>query len=397
MNPRSFLTDDSLRGEPYRILFPLGILCALAGLGAWIPFWLWPHAFPYPGPGHAAAMIQGFLLAFVFGFLGTMMPKVLGFAPLGPLQFVLFPLGLAALTGAALAGFPSAAQLIHLALLANFFTFLGLRWRTRRGTPPPAFAFIGIAFLADLAGTVFRLLALGGAWPEGARIGALLQFQGFILLLILGVGGFLLPKLLGNQVVSPEALRAEPPAGRKWLFPALGALLLFSFFLEAWGPSAWALRGASLLRALIWGWFLFGHLRLHRVPSGSPAYLAGARFSLVSIGLGLLMPAFFPAYLLAWEHVVFITGFLWLTLSIAARVTAAHGGRLDLLDAGRKRLLAAGWLIALAALTRVSSDIWTGGRWLHLALASLFAMGAIALWLRLFGGLFFAFPGKEKR
>ncbi len=389
------LRDPAVRGEPYRILFPLGILCAIAGLGVWIPFWLWPQSIPYPGQGHAVALIQGFLLAFIFGFLGTMMPKVLGFKPLGPVQFAIFPLGIAALTVAALAGFPLTAQVLHLGLLVNFAAFIALRWPTRQGSPPPAFAFIGLAFATDRAGTVFKLLALGGAWPGGARIAALLQYQGFILLLILGVGGFLLPKLLGNVVIRPEDIRKEPPAARPWLFPMLGMLLILSFFLEAFGPWPWGMRGASLLRALIWGWFLFIHLRLHRVAGGAPAYLAAARLSLIAIGAGLLMPAILPAYVVAWEHIVFITGFLWLTLSIAARVVAAHGGRLDLIDVGRKRLLAAGWLLAVSALTRVTTDIWTGERWLHLALASLFALVAIGLWLRLFGGLFFVRPGER--
>jgi hypothetical protein len=39
--------------EPYRALFPLGLLGAALGLGVWIPHALWPASFGYPGAGHA--------------------------------------------------------------------------------------------------------------------------------------------------------------------------------------------------------------------------------------------------------------------------------------------------------------------------------------------------------
>jgi hypothetical protein len=137
-------------------------------------------------------------------------------------------------------------------------------------------------------------------------------------------------------------------------------------------------------------------LRIHRVSAGLPAYLAGARFSLLAIGAGLFMPLLLPAYGLAWEHLVFISGFLWLTISVAARVLTAHGGRLDLLGMHRKTVLAYGWLLVLATLTRAVTDIWTGARGLHLALASGFALAAIVLWARLYAPLIFRHPAKGK-
>ena len=121
-----------------------------------------------------------------------------------------------------------------------------------------------------------------------------------------------------------------------------------------------------------------------RIPGKLPAYLAAARLALLLMGLGMALPVLFPAYLLAWEHLVFITGFLWLTLSVAARVVASHGGNMEILGQHRKKALAYGALIILAMLSRVSTDIWTGGHWLHLALASAFAIAALGLWGRIF-------------
>ncbi len=378
--------------EPYRFLFPLGIAGAVIGIGLWIPYYFWPDAFAYPGQGHAVLQIQGFLLCFIFGFLGTMLPKVHGVAPLGPIQFALLPVGLLALNAAALAGYPVLAQVFHLALLLNFFLFALLRWPTRRGNPPVFFVFIAAGALSDAIGTAFRIGGLSGYGPsQNFRLGALLQYQAFPLLLILGVGGYLLPKLFANGQVDPLRMRS---AGGSLVSLVLSAgLFLTGFGIEAWlSDGMLAVRLGSGLRAMVWIWFLLSQLRVHRITSRLPAYLAGARWALVAMGAGMLMPVFLPQYLVGWEHLIFITGLLWLTLSIAARVTTAHGGSLPLLAARRKTVLAYGWLLAMAALTRVSTEIWTGGRALHLALAAAFAILGLGLWSLLFGRLAFRFP-----
>jgi len=138
-----------------------------------------------------------------------------------------------------------------------------------------------------------------------------------------------------------------------------------------------------------------GQLRLTGISRKLPPYLAAARLSLFSMGLGMAMPVVLPAYLLAWEHLIFITGFLWLTLSVAARVVASHGGSMDALDQNRKKYLAYGWLILVAMMSRVATDIWTGGHWMHLALASAFALIALGIWGRIFLPLLLIFPAKK--
>lgn len=382
--------------EPYRVLFPLGLLGAAAGLGVWIPYYFWPQAFGYPGQSHAALQIQGFLLCFVFGFLGTMLPKVHGVAPLGAAQFLTFPAGLLALMGAALLDFPLLAQIIHLALLGNFVAFMVVRWPERRGNPPSFFVFIAAALLADVIGTVLRIASLTGlASGTTFRLGGLLQFQAFPLLLVLGVGGFLLPKLFAGEIIDPQRLKPAGTGTRGLLVAA--ALFLAGYGVEAWLPIyPLSVRLGSGLRAAVWLWFLFTQMRLHRVSMKLPIWLQGARWSLWAMGLGMLMPVSLPRYLLAWEHVVFIAGVLWLTMTVAARVLAAHGGRLGLLESGRKGLLAFGAFTVLAAMTRVSTEIWTGERNLHLALASGFALAGLAFWSRLFVPLLFRFPGDGK-
>src|SRR3954464_7862678 len=92
-NQASNWSWSDIRREPYRLLFPLGIAHAAIGIGVWLPYYLWPALIPYPGQAHAVIQLQGFLLSFILGFLCTMLPKVLGIEPIGPLQFSVFPIG----------------------------------------------------------------------------------------------------------------------------------------------------------------------------------------------------------------------------------------------------------------------------------------------------------------
>lgn len=388
------------RREPYRLFFPMGIALAALGMGIWIPYYFLPHALPYPGAGHAFVQIQGFLLCFILGFLGTMLPKALGVAPLGPWQFAFFPLGFLGAALLALTGFYQAAEWIHLLLILNFVLFILRRLPQRQATPPPPFILIALAMFSDLAGTLSRILSISGiGGAPGLRIASLLQFQAFPLLLVLGVGSFLLPKLLGNATVTPESLRDAAKA--PWQGPlAMGLLFLASFILEAAAAGTSfgsdAMRLGAGLRSGVWVWFLIRTLALHRTPRKLPAYLQGARLSLWTMGLGLAMPVFLPGYALAWEHIVFITGLLWITLSVAARVMSAHAGRLDSLALHPGKSLGYGILIVLAMVTRVCTDVWTGSHWLHMALAAAFGLAALGLWGRIYLPLMLDFPGRRR-
>jgi uncharacterized protein involved in response to NO len=396
--PRKPGALDRLRSEPYRILFPLGLAGAAIGIGIWIPYYFLPGTFPYPGQGHAVIQIQGFLLCFVFGFLTTMLPKVMGVNPLDGISFSLMPLLLTGVIAASLLDAPLAAQSFHLAALGVFLIFAARRFPARKADPPPNFLFIAAAMLVDLAGTLLKIGALSGVLEgQALRAGALLQYQAFPLLLILGVGGFLLPKLFANGPIDPKALRAGAVIGIR-THALLCALFLGGFLIEILGLyngyGTAGIRAAYAVRAFVWAWFLIGVIRIQKVSGSLPPYLQGARISMVLIGVGLAMPIALPGQLIAWEHVVFIAGFLQLTLSVASRVLAAHAGRLDILSLHGGKVRFYGMLLSLAMITRILTEFWPAGRWLSLAVASGFALAALLIWGRLFIPLARTFPGR---
>ena len=59
--------------DPYRIFFPLGILLGAMGVSIW-PLYYYGVTPGYSGRAHAFVQTDGFLYAFIIGFLLTDLP-----------------------------------------------------------------------------------------------------------------------------------------------------------------------------------------------------------------------------------------------------------------------------------------------------------------------------------
>ena len=79
-------------------------------------------------------------------------------------------------------------------------TMLGSRLRARRDLPPPGFVLVALSFACALAGSAIQWVGLRRELTPGWELlGRLWGFHAFILLCILGAGGFLLPRFLGIE------------------------------------------------------------------------------------------------------------------------------------------------------------------------------------------------------
>jgi len=75
--------------DPYRILFPLGILLGVMGVSIW-PLYYFGITEGYSGRAHAFVQTDGFLYAFIAGFLLTAIPRFTGTeAPSRRIQYAL--------------------------------------------------------------------------------------------------------------------------------------------------------------------------------------------------------------------------------------------------------------------------------------------------------------------
>ena len=125
--------------EPFRLFFPLGMLAAMAGGMLW-PLYYGQWLGYNPIDAHPRLMIEGFVGAFVLGFLGTAFPRLTGNRGwFGAELLVLGGLWTGVVVSAAL-GRVAAADGCFAALLGVLLCGLVLRWaRGNRDTPPPGF------------------------------------------------------------------------------------------------------------------------------------------------------------------------------------------------------------------------------------------------------------------
>jgi uncharacterized protein involved in response to NO len=352
---RRSLTWRELTAEPFRIFFPLGLLLGVGGVLLWPLHFsgIWPA---YPGTAHARLMAHGFFGSFVLGFLGTALPRMLGTRPFSSLLVTSLWLTQIGAMGLHAAGFTVAADGTFLAVLLLLGGAVVARFRERSELPPPGFVLAALGLLCAVTGLV------AGFWPldEAANaiqavVPARLMYQGFLILPVLGVGGFIFPGLLG----SPE--RPDFPATRRptsgWLHAAAwagaaGGAIMVSFFLEAQGQ----IRLGHLLRVGAAGLYLGWQIPLRQAAGTRSTAAYSLRAGLGLMLAGLLAVALFPPWRVAWLHLTLASGLVAVTLVVATRVVWGHSGQRQRLQARNVWLIVALALLFSGTLTRITGD-----------------------------------------
>ncbi len=337
--------------DPYRLLFPLGVLFGLVGAA------LWPlHALgliPYPAPLHWTLMIQGFEHCFILGFLLTAMPSFLHAERARPAELGVALAAMLGFLAFALSGKMAAAQGLYLVTIGLVFT-MGAR-RFRRSEPPPEeFLLVALGLLLGLAGGVTSFGTAAGFLSEPSpRFGLHLISLGMVLSLVLGIGGLLVPTFsaMREPLVIPGLAGPHERSPRRVLYLMLGVFLVAALLLDAagrTGAGAWvrALAGSV---ALLWVWKIFRRPRARDLLS----YCLWTAGWMVFVGLWLA--ALVPLRSLAAYHMVFIGGFGFLTVGIATRVVVRHG-RHPLAAEGNALRTGVVGAIGLALLGRVAAE-----------------------------------------
>lgn len=355
-NQNSFL--KWIAGEPFRVFFPTASLAAVWGVA------LWPLSFAgivpfYAGVAHARLMAHGFLGGFILGFLGTALPRMLSAPRLKPLELMgLYGVYLAMVIAHG-AGKTFVGDVLFLVLSLGFVGAVGiLRFIKGNDLPPPGFVLAGLALACAMAGAILALLPRDEE-TSFFRIALqpLLFYQGFILLPVLGVGSFLLPRFfqLPNQHDFPESRTPSP----EWLRKAgiafgVGGLIIASFLIEAAGYK----RMGACLRLLIAAAYLFHELPIHRSSIRKNALATSIRIALFSILAGILLIVFIPAYRVALLHLTLVGGMGVLTITVATRVVFGHSGNQPLLQQRNRWLIVSVILMLTGMATRISGDFW---------------------------------------
>ena len=364
-NLTRYISFKEIACEPFRIFFPAGVIAGLVGVA------LWPLHFAgvypsYPGTIHAHLMVHGFFAGFIFGVLGTGLPRMLSTRPFRLLEVLaLFALHMGGVI-ANLFGKTLAGDVAVLVLLAAFASCAVPRIRVRQDNPPPGFVLVGLALLCLAAGTGLSIALTNTDEPPlfWVKMQHLLSYQGFVLLPILGVGGFLLPRFfeLPNKHDFPES--RTPAAG--WRVEARWALLagmavLISLLIEATG---WE-RTAYALRFAVAGAYLLREVPIYRSRIHKDAIRMCVALAIALMLTGFLVVAFYPFNRVALLHLTLVGGFAVLTFSVATRVVFGHSGNQAMLAQPNRWLILAVGLMVLGMATRISGDFFPNIRLSH--------------------------------
>lgn len=328
----------------------------------------------YSGRAHAFVQIYGFLYTFIAGFLLTAVPRFTGTeAPSRPTQYLLAAVLAVSAVASELRAFELgtlAFVIAHLMLM----TLLAVRFACRRQNPPPSFVQVGLALVAGLAGAA---LTAAVVWelipPSFDLLGKRLLTEGMVMLLVLGVGGFLGPRLLGFE--APPA-HGTPVAGDPTMPAIAGVVILASLVAEYSFDLGWA----AYLRAAAVSYVVVSTLQLWRRPAKRTTLSWTVWIAHWVIAIAVWIVAAMPTYRADFLHLLFAGGFSLLILAVGTRVTLSHGGH-DLSAEQRSWPLRIGLtLVLIAMLARIGAPFAANTYFNHLMWAGLLWIAAMIFW-----------------
>ncbi len=380
--PASSSALPGWRTDPYRVLFPLGVLLAWAGVLHWLLLATGVIG-EYRSIFHAFAQIEGFMTCFAVGFLFTLIPRRTATAPPAAWQMAVGVAAPIAITAGAWYERWALSQLPWLLLMGVLIQFAVSRFRAPGAAPrvPNSFVWVVLALLMGTGGSI--LAGVGGSMGEDRfwihDVGRSIILQGMFTGLVLGIGGMLLPVITRGA----PPLGGPGPSGRaKALHLLAGIAFIGTFFLEV----LVSIRLGFALRAAIVLVVLLASAEIWRRPTVPGLHRRFIWLAGWFLPAGYACVAAFPEYPTAGLHVMFIGCFALLALSISIHVVLSHGGAPQLL--GRRpwpvALMGALLLAALALRVLVNTDPAHVYRWLGLAasafLSATLTWGLFLVW-----------------
>ncbi len=380
---RAWIGCKELCGEPFRLLFPIAVLSGLIGVALW-PLLLGGFMEAYPGVWHIRIMIEGFFGGFMFGFLGTSLPKLLEVRPWGMAETGSIALLQLASTAAHAVGSTGIGDACFAAAFAIMITAVLVRLPQRRDLPPPGFVLVGLGWLTAFAGIGLDHWAARSEGDSEATSAVILLSRlwlghGFVLLGILGAGGFLLPRFLGLGI--RERFESSPTPSRAWMISAgvgllAGVLLLGSYAAEAAGYS----KSMASLRALVVVAYCLRVMPLERLRWSSLGVQPYLLLGLGSIPIGIALSGWLSGWRIAWSHLELVAGFGLITLGVGTRVIFGHSGRRERLDRVHVLLALAGALMLIGMASRMSGDLLPRLQKSHYLYGALNWIAGLILW-----------------
>ncbi|MBL7554621.1 MAG: NnrS family protein [Bdellovibrionaceae bacterium] len=363
--------NDLKKIEPYRVLFPIGLVFGCLGVYVWVAYALFEGS-SYPVQLHSHLMMGSFLFSFVAGFLMTAVPKMTASFPAKPYEIFLAFMLILGISFFAQWGRSEYFYFMSGFSIGCLVLFFIRRFLSRTKNPPAFFPFVVLGLLCGLTGCILLAVNCSSDFTSPIVLfGKKIYFEGMILLLVLGVGSRLIPVISGRAVI-PET--SEVQVALKNF--ALGSILISAYALES---NQHNLLG-GILKSIVATWVAVFNWGIFESAQSKSRLALGMRVSGLMVLLGIYMSVLQPAFAIHWMHLTFIAGFGLMTLTVASRVTLAHGSYDLSFEARSKSLWISGALILTAAATRVAAPYISSGYVRHLAYAGVVWILALAVW-----------------
>ncbi|MBI1884178.1 MAG: NnrS family protein [Chlamydiae bacterium] len=369
--------------DPYRLFFPLAIVMGMVGVGHWLFFALgWTSS--YSGFFHSSIQMQAYMASFVVGFLLTSLPRFASLPHATAGELFTFALLIILEWFFARHGWWSLSESCFLGLLMTLGFFAFRRFSKRRLTnlPPVEFVWIPIALLQGAIGVICLILGRRGWGPLFLlKVGKPMLDQGFLMSIVLGVGGFLAPRVMGNFRPMVNAQEMFLGQGKKMrhrnirLHLFLGFCMFSSFWFEAISLS----RVAYLSRAVIVTSSFFLS-RSWKFPKAKDFFLWLLWISIWMVILGSWAIPLFYRYRVEMLHIVFIGGFSLMTFSVGTMVVLGHAGESQRLKKPLPVLWGVAIALAMALVLRVVAPFYPKFYFQILGLASFCWISAALSW-----------------
>lgn len=338
-----------VRGEPFRLFFPMAFVLGAAGVLHWVLYGTGVLS-SYLAGFHAVTQMQSFLLAFAAGFLLTAVPKRTRSAPASVLEIGILATLLPGVALAELFGASQLAQGLYAAAIVTLVQFAVRRFVAAGGRRPPAsFVLVPIGLASGVIGAALRMASARDLVPAWVgSLGRSLALEAVFTCLVLGIGGFFFALALRGE--APPDLDKGPREGRRAVgFALAGLAVIGGLVLQERG----FVREGLALRAVVATAVLVA-VRGYSPPARPGANRRAVWLAAWAVPVGLALAAIFPGDRVAWMHVVYIGGFGLLAFAVAAHVALGHGGFEAARDGWPWQVLAFGGLFAGAMILRAT-------------------------------------------
>ncbi|MBI2496083.1 MAG: NnrS family protein [Candidatus Omnitrophica bacterium] len=350
---------SDLRREPFRLFFPLGILGGLVGSIHWLAYAAgWTSS---SGFYHASIQVGAYMSLFIVGFLLTALPRFTSAPPATSAELiVILALCLAQPLCLSL-GYWIAGEACFMGILLALAAFALRRVARRRAevSPPTEFVWIPIGILHGLTGTSLLILGQAGLLPAWAlAVGRPMAQQGFLFSIVIGVGGFMAPRLMGRGMLpaTPTGVseaHARRVRMRRVAWHVVAGLVFFtSFWVEGRGAVGWAYRLRALLLTVELAWTS----RFYLPPASPERYVRFLWVSLWMIVIGFWGAGLAMRFRVAMLHLAFLGGLSLMTFAVATMVVLSHAGEGWRLRQPLWVLRVIGAGIAVAIAARLAAD-----------------------------------------